>query len=88
MSYDIELPSDKAAPLPWYPPFCKAYDGVIPKYDKLKTIAHWTFISTRKAEKEIESAYHFHSPEKNFHEWGSRVNEAMKRVITEHDRTF
>jgi hypothetical protein len=53
---------------------------VLLRYDKLKTIEQWTFIEVRKQEKEIEEAFDIHSVEKNFHEWGARVTEAMKIV--------
>ena len=80
MSSDIEFPSEHPAPLPWFPPICKSYEGTVPKYDQLKTIAKWTHISVKKPEKEIEPAYDLHSPERNFHEWGARVTAAMKLV--------
>ena len=80
MSEDVEFPSDTAAPLPWFPPTCKRYEGFIQKYDKLKTINNWTLISTKRPEREIEADYDLHSPEKNYHEWGARITQAMNIV--------
>lgn len=78
MSEDVEFPIDSPAPLPWMPPVCKRYEGTIAKYDKLKTLRQWTYISSKKREQDIEPAYDLHSPERNFHEWGARVTAAMK----------
>ncbi len=80
MSEDVNMPLESAAPLPWYPPTCRRYDGSIPRYDSLRTIDQWTYIQVRKQEKEIEEAFDHYSAEKNFHEWGARVHQAMKIV--------
>ena len=51
------------------------------RYDLLRTIDNWTFISTRRAEKEIEEEFVKYSPDKSFHEWGARIYRAMQLVI-------
>ncbi len=79
MSSDIELPLEHPAPLPWYPPTCTKFEGKT-KYDHLQSLARWTHINIKKAEREIEATYYLHSSEKNFHEWGSRVKAAMNKV--------
>ena len=80
MTTDIELADNEAIPLPWYPPYCLAYKGPKSKHDKLKSVKEWPHIKVRTPEREIEANYVLHSPEKDFHEWGARVNMAMKKV--------
>lgn len=81
LSDDIDNPIEKPASLPWYPPFCKAFDGHIKKYDKMPSLGEWQMIGVKHPEKCIEEAYTIHSPEKNLQEWGARVSQAMKKVF-------
>ena len=80
MSTDLGISLSDPAPLPWYPPFCKAYEGKIAKYDKMPSLGQWQMIGVTNAEKDIEEEYTKHSPEKNLQEWGARVSMALKRV--------
>ena len=80
LSDDLGMLIEKPAPLPWYPPFCKTFNGNIEKYDKLQSLGKWQMIGVKHPEKSIEEAYTIHSPEKNLQEWGARVSQAMKKV--------
>ena len=80
MSNDIDMKIEKPADLPWYPPFCKAFNGQIEKYDQMESLGHWQMIGVKHPEKSIEEAYTVYSPENNLHEWGARVSHAKEKV--------
>ena len=80
MSNDIDMKIEKPANLPWYPPFCKAFNGQVEKYDQMESLGRWQMIGVKHPEKSIEEAYTVYSPENNLHEWGARVSHAKEKV--------
>ncbi len=52
------------------------------RYDGLFSLSKLTWEGDRIPERELESDYDRHSPERNFHEWGARVTAAIKAGVT------
>ena len=79
MSESIKYPLDQAAPLPWLPPKCPQFEGKT-RFDKLASIEKIAQVSGKNPERVIGPPYYIHSAEKNYHEWGARVNMALNQV--------
>jgi len=83
LSEDVDLPLDEATPLPWYPPYCPPYkDKLEQKYENLSSLKKWEEVMSKRQEDDINLEYTKYSPEKNYHEWGARVSEAIKRDLS------
>lgn len=79
----VNIPIEHPAALPWFPPLCKSYVRPMGKYDSLKTfdkIRRLEIEVRSTAEKDVEIEYSLHSPVNSFHEWGARINAALKQT--------